>query len=180
MADIDSFYEVPIKIKMSAEIENSKEEDIKEQRRPLHKRLLEFWQLGFKIVELLICGVCMGLIYDPAKVTGLGKSHLHHVGVMYTAYTGFMLINGVLIIGRAIQDRLCYRTSAIFSAAGCIMFLVTAILLISDRSYLTKNYFYHPEMYLMEMLTTSTIFAFLNAIIFLVDSILTFKKKEDF
>lgn len=53
MANPESFYEVPVKAKMSAEIENNQEEDIKEQRRPLYRRLLEFWQIGFKVVEIV-------------------------------------------------------------------------------------------------------------------------------
>lgn len=122
----------------------------------------------------------MGFLYDPVKITGLGKSHLHHVGVCYAAYCGYMVVNGVLLIGRAIQDRLAYRTSAIFSLMGCILFLVSAILLMSDRSYLTRHQLFHPQLYLLEMLTTTTVFAFLNSVVFLTDAILTFKRKEDF
>lgn len=121
----------------------------------------------------------MGFAYDPVQVTGLGKSQLHHVGVMYTAFTGYMLINGVLLLTRAFGDKIPYRLSAIFSLAGCAMFLVTGILLIADKSSLTKQYNYQPSMYLLHMLTTSIIFAFVNAAVFMVDAIITFKKKED-
>lgn len=49
----EPFYEVPVKVKMSAEIEANKEEEIKEPKRPVYKKLLDFWQLGFKIVEMV-------------------------------------------------------------------------------------------------------------------------------
>lgn len=53
----ESYYDVP-KYAMSAEIENNKEDESanKEQKppkRPLYKRLLEHWQIGLKLIELV-------------------------------------------------------------------------------------------------------------------------------
>lgn len=41
-----------IKANMSSEIENTKD-DIKEQIRPFYMILLDFWQIGVKILELV-------------------------------------------------------------------------------------------------------------------------------
>lgn len=122
----------------------------------------------------------MGFIYDPAKTTGLGKSHMHHIGIMYTAYTGFMLINTLMIISRTIHDRIPYRTASLIALSGSTLFLITGILLIVDRADLMKHNFYHPEMYLLTMLTTSIIFAFFNVILFAIDAVFTFRRQEDF
>lgn len=55
----ESYYDVP-KYAMSAEIENNKDEEggnNKEQqqppKKPLHKKLLEHWQIGIKLIELV-------------------------------------------------------------------------------------------------------------------------------
>lgn len=68
MASRESYYDVPKKldmsaepkkVDMSAEIEKqeSKEEDVSEPlptpKRPIYKQLLDHWQLGFKILELV-------------------------------------------------------------------------------------------------------------------------------
>lgn len=161
----------------------SEEEDIvvvvKETRRKYVKRVLrEHWQIAFKIAEILLSIACICFAYEPTQMTGLGKSHLHHVGIMYTAYAGNLLINGVLLVSRFVGDRLPYRTSVVFSVSGAAMFLVTAILLITDRSYLTRNRIFHPKAYLLEMLTISTICALVNVVIFISDAIITFRSRK--
>lgn len=52
MANLESFYEIPVKSKMSADVEN-KEEEIQEKKPSVYKRLIAYWQLGFKLVELV-------------------------------------------------------------------------------------------------------------------------------
>ncbi|CAG9812435.1 unnamed protein product [Phaedon cochleariae] len=167
---------------MSAEVESNKEDDVKEQkpRKPLKVVFAEKWQIGIKILELLVCAVCMGFIYDPASTAGLGKSHMLHVGVMYTAYTGYMVVNCVLLVGRTLGERIPYKTVSIFAITGSALFLITCILLTVDRLYLMKHYFYHPNMYLLTMMTTSIIFAFINVVLLAVDAMFTFIRKEDF
>lgn len=128
----------------------------------------------------IICAICMGFIYDPAKTTGLGQTHMDHVGVMYTAYTGFMLINTILLISRCLKDRIPYKTATMFSVSGSCIFLITGILLLVGRAQLFRHYFYHPQMYLLTMMTTSIIFAFVNAAVFAVDAVFTFRRQEDF
>lgn len=48
-------YDVPIKLNMSAEVENEKEEDVKITKTSMHKKILSYWQIHIKIVET----VCM-------------------------------------------------------------------------------------------------------------------------
>lgn len=54
MAIRESYYDVPKKI-MSAEVENNKEEEKKEElpKKPLRLKILDQWQIGFKILELV-------------------------------------------------------------------------------------------------------------------------------
>lgn len=167
---------------MSAEVENNKDEETKEQppKKSLKQKLRDHWQLLFKIVELILCALCMGFIYEPANTVGLGKSHMHHVGIMYTAYTGYMLINCVFLVSRAIGDRIPFKTASLFALNGAALFLITAILLTVNRSYIVNRHFFHPQIYLLNMFTTSIIFAFLNVIVFALDAILTFRRQEDF
>lgn len=67
----------------------------------------------------------MGFIYEPASMTGLGKSHFVHVGIMYTAYTGYMVINCVLILSKAMKKKIPYTTIAIFALVGSALFMIT-------------------------------------------------------
>lgn len=49
---------------MSADIENHKEEEQKEPpKTPIYKRLLGYWQIGFKIVELVSESLQTGITF---------------------------------------------------------------------------------------------------------------------
>lgn len=78
-----------------------------------------------KIYFQLLCAACMGFIYEPASMTGLGKSHFVHVGIMYTAYTGYMVINCVLLLSRFMKQKMPYTTIAIFSLVGSALYMIT-------------------------------------------------------
>lgn len=122
----------------------------------------------------------LGFAFDPVEKIGLGKSQLHHVGIMYTAFTGYMLIISVLLLSRAIGERLPFKTSTIFSIAGAILYVVTATLLTVDRANLASKEVFSPHLYLLHMLTTSVLFSFANACVFLADGVLTYMKQKDF
>lgn len=122
----------------------------------------------------------MGFVYEPVERIGLGKSQLHHVGIMYTTYTGYMLIIGAMLLGRALGDRIGYRTATVLSIAGSILFLVTGTVLTADRTNMSKREGFHPHIYLLQMLTTSIVFSFLNFVVFTIDGVLTFIRRQDF
>lgn len=122
----------------------------------------------------------MGFIYEPVDRTGMCNTRLHHVGVMYTTYIGCMVIIMGFIIGRVLKERLGFRTSFVFSTANAALFLATGILLTADKADLTKDHFFHPSRYLLNMMTLSIILTFVNAIVFVVDAIITFKRQQDF
>lgn len=128
----------------------------------------------------IVCMMCIGFAYEPLQETTLGQRHMHHIGIMYTAYAGYILINSVFFVARVIDDRVPYRTTAIFSLLGCVLFLITGILLLMDRGHAVRYHFFPPHTYKLSMLTTSLCFAFVNSAIFAVDSILTFMRQEDF
>ncbi|KAF5283603.1 hypothetical protein FQR65_LT13809 [Abscondita terminalis] len=179
----ESYYDVPKKI-MSADIENNKEEEEKQDNEEVQKtqkwKILSKWPIGFKLLELALAAICLGLIFDPVHIVGMGNTQLHHVGIMYTSYTGCMVIILGFIIGRCLKEKLGYKTSFIFSCANAALFLTTGVLLTADRSELTKDHFFHPSRYLLNMMTASIVLTFVNSGVFVADAIMTFVKQQDF
>jgi hypothetical protein len=110
---------------------------------------------------------------------GTGKSELHHVGIMYTAYTGYILIILTFLLSYYLGETIPFRTSALFSISAAGLFLTTGVLLIVDRSAYMKRYGSPTTSYL-SMLLVSVTFAFLNAAVFTVDAVFTFRTQEDF
>ncbi|KAJ8922938.1 hypothetical protein NQ315_001483 [Exocentrus adspersus] len=166
---------------MSAEVENGKEEGgVKQQGKKKQFNIKEYWPVGIKVLELLVSTLCLGLIYEPASTLGLGKSHMHHIGIMYTAFTGYMVINCVLLISKAIGDRIPYRTVSLFALIGSALCLVTGILLIVDTANKIREYAYHSNTYRLDMMKACIGIAFVDVMLFAADAVLTFKSQNDF
>ncbi|XP_031352964.1 uncharacterized protein LOC116177923 [Photinus pyralis] len=170
---------------MSVDIENGteeSEEQEKEQevRKTWKSRLVYHWPVAFKISELILSALCLGLIYEPVDTVGMGNTRLHHIGVMYTAYTGSMVIIFGILIGRCLRDQLGYRTSFVFSCSSAALFLTTGVLLTADRAELTKDHFFHPSRYLLNMMTAAVVLTFVNCVVFAADAVVTFIRRQDF
>ncbi|XP_018580355.1 uncharacterized protein LOC108918002 isoform X1 [Anoplophora glabripennis] len=174
---------------MSAEVENSKDEEVKVQavKKPLRKKILGYWPVGIKVLQLLVCAVCMGLIYEPLTRTIFTRILMHHIGVMYTSYTGYMVINCVLLVSKALGDKIPYRTVALFAIIGSALFLITGMLLIVDTNDFIRDatrperdYSDYDESSLKTLFKISAGFAFLNALLFAADAAVTFKLQDDF
>ncbi|XP_044758910.1 uncharacterized protein LOC123316759 isoform X1 [Coccinella septempunctata] len=167
---------------MSSEVEPGKDpEDTKvDHKRTFKQKINDYWQIGLKVLELLVCATCMALIYDPAQGTRIGKSHLEVLAVMYTTYSGFLIINLMFLLGRSMKEIISYKTNVIFSAAGSVMFVFTAIMLLKAKADLQPHHFFHPNTHHLVMLVTTVIFSFINATIFAIDVFLHLKYKKDF
>ncbi|KAK9882952.1 hypothetical protein WA026_001169, partial [Henosepilachna vigintioctopunctata] len=126
------------------------------------------------------CLICLFFAAEAVKITGLGSSHMNHIAIMFTAFTGFLLINLLLVLNKFLGEKMPYKTVSMYAFLGSTFFLITTILLIVCRTFLKKHYGYTSDMNLMSNLMISLSFSFLNCIIFAADAIYTFKKMEDF
>lgn len=122
----------------------------------------------------------MGVAFEPfSEISKTSKIPLHHVGVLYTAFAGYILIGVVMVISRLMGDRIAYKTNGIFSTVAAIIFFITGILAAKDkRDY--SNKLFHAQFYLLQMLVATSAFSFINCAVFIVDAALTFWKKIDF
>ncbi|RZC43116.1 uncharacterized protein BDFB_014570, partial [Asbolus verrucosus] len=120
----------------------------------------------------LLCATCVACAYDSIEALGIGNRDFHHVGIMYTAFAGYILINMVFITSYFINDTIPYKTSALFSISGAAIFIVTGVLLIVERSTHIRHYSYDPSWFQIKMLIVTVIFSFANAAVLTVDTIL--------
>lgn len=50
---------------------------------------------------------------------------MHHIGIMYTTFCGFMVINCVLLLSRALNKKIPYLTVTIFALVGVGLNMIT-------------------------------------------------------
>lgn len=109
----------------------------------------------------------------------MGKTHLHQITLIYGTFVGYCIINCVFVLTRLLRDRLTIRTSMTFTAIATILFSINGILLFTDKKELTRHSFFYPHLHLIEMLTVSASFSLLNGLLYLIDTVLTYKYAPD-
>lgn len=127
----------------------------------------------------MLCAACVGVEFEPFSEIGVGKVQLHHVAVMYTAFTGYIVINLITIAARLMGDKIPYKTNAIFAIIASVLFFITGVLVAKDKSD-HSNKLFHAQFYLLQMLAATSAFSFINSVVFAIDAALTFLKKIDF
>ncbi|XP_066153406.1 uncharacterized protein [Euwallacea fornicatus] len=163
------------------EAEKKVAEELKEESvKSLKMRIKEHWQLMLKIVELLLCALCLGMFIEPTKQSAnMSRIYVEQVAVILLAFAGYLLINAIFIVSHFIKDKIPFRISTLFSLVAAILFFVSGILLTADRKKKFQGY-WEVQMSSVSMLSAATVFAFVNAVLFAVDGVYTFILKEDF
>ncbi|XP_022900324.2 uncharacterized protein [Onthophagus taurus] len=163
-------------------MEDDKAEDEKvdlPKKKSLRKRIKSNWHVVIKIIEMSLCIVCIGLIYEPLQNQDIIKGHLHHLGVIYTSFSGYLLIMCVMFTSFLFNEAIGYKTSTMFSICAACLNIITAILIFTDKDHF-KSRIFHPNMYLLPLLIGCSVCAFVNGIVYFVDAVFTFKYKRDF
>lgn len=119
------------------------------------------------------------MAYEPFSEIGIGKVQLHHVAVLYTASTGYILIGLIMVAARLMGDKIQYRTNALFSAIAAVLFFITGVLVAKDKSD-NSNKLFHAQFYLLQMLVATAAFSFINSVVFIIDAAVTLWKNLDF
>lgn len=141
--------------------------------------LKQNWCIGLRVIELILAVIAIGLIVGALTAPQVVQSNDRHIALIYSAYSSFIIITGVLIVARLFGESAGWRTSIGFSIIGFIMFTAAAGIIFYDwhRSYYTNI---RPNKEVYNLLISSGVFAVVDAAVFLVHAFLTFRKEADY
>ncbi|CAH3830804.1 unnamed protein product [Pieris brassicae] len=137
------------------------------------------WCIAFRALELILAVIAIGLIIGALYAPQVVQSDHRHIALIYSAYSSFIIITGVLIIARIFGESAGWRTSLAFSILGVIMFTAAAAVIFYDwhRSYYANV---RPNKSSYDLLISSGVFAVIDAAVFLLHAFLTFRKDADY
>ncbi|XP_015603011.1 uncharacterized protein LOC107271476 [Cephus cinctus] len=138
-----------------------------------------------KIVEVVLAVFAVGLIVDPLnsfqRIHYTPRLKVDDIAIIYISLAGYIIINMLFLIGYLIGDRIPKKTSILFSAVGAVLHVVAGSVIVHNWRHLNGTYIsissnaiIASKQYL-DMLISASFFAFLNAIVFVIDIFLTFK-----
>uniref|UniRef100_A0A2A4JGU3 DUF7775 domain-containing protein n=1 Tax=Heliothis virescens TaxID=7102 RepID=A0A2A4JGU3_HELVI len=141
--------------------------------------LKQYWCVGLRALELIIAVIAIGLIVGALYSPQVVQSDQRHIAVIYSAYSSYIIITGVLIIARLFGESPGWRTSIGFSVLGVIMFTAAAAVIFYDwhRSYYTNL---RPNKQAYDLLIASGVFAVIEVVVFLVHAFITFREDADY
>jgi len=135
------------------------------------------WPTIIKGVELLLCIVCIGLFDDPAnnsRVRIFVSPRTIDLG--YATFATFLIICATYLLGKVIRDAWPWRTLAVLSFIGTILFLACGVCILKDWSDTKERSFWPPNTTRLDLLCATGFIALLTAITFLVDLVLTVRE----
>ncbi|CAH2036980.1 unnamed protein product, partial [Iphiclides podalirius] len=137
------------------------------------------WCVGLRIIEMTLSVIAIGLIVGALYSPQVVQSDHRHIALIFSTYSSYIIITGVLIIARLLGESAGWRTSLGFSILGVIMFTAAAAVIFYDwhRSYYANL---RPNKEAYDLLISSGVFSVINAAVFLVHAFLTFRKEADY
>ncbi|CAK1596442.1 unnamed protein product [Parnassius mnemosyne] len=137
------------------------------------------WCLGLRIIEMIISVIAIGLIVGALYSPQVVQSDHRHIALIFSAYSSYIIITGVLVIARLLGESAGWRTSIGFSILGVIMFTAAAGVIFYDWH---KSYYANlrPNKEAYNLLISSGVFSVMNAAIFLIHAFFTFRKEADY
>lgn len=141
--------------------------------------LKQYWCVGLRALELIIAIIAIGLIVNPLYSQHVVQSDLRHIALIYSAYSSYIIITGVLVVARLFGESAGWRTSIGFSVMGAIMFTAAAAVIFYDwhRSYYSNM---RPNKQVYDLFISSGVFSVINVVVFIVHAFLTFRKEADY
>ncbi|XP_031765203.1 uncharacterized protein LOC113512938 isoform X1 [Galleria mellonella] len=153
----------------------------------------QHWCVGLRAIELIIAIIATGLMIGALHNPRVVQSDHQHIALIYSAYSSFIIITGVLIIAKLFGENAGWKTSIGFSVLGVIMFTAAAAVIFYDvmqeqNQFYNYNYDWHSSYYanlrpnkqVYDLLIASGVFAVINAAVFLVHAFFTFRKEADY
>ncbi|XP_026324840.1 uncharacterized protein LOC113233838 [Hyposmocoma kahamanoa] len=139
----------------------------------------QYWCAGLRAVELCLAIIAIGLMVGALYAPQVVQSDHRHIALIYSAYSSFIIITGVLLLARLFGETVGWRTSIAFSVLGVIMFTAAAAVIFYDwhRSYYANL---RPNKQAYDLLIASGVFAVIDAAVFLFHAFFTFKKEAEY
>ncbi|XP_011170327.1 uncharacterized protein LOC105203248 [Solenopsis invicta] len=158
-------------------------DEAQQSQEPITKKhkILSHLPIAIKVLEVILSIFAIGLAVDPMnsfqRIFNRPRFKLDDAATIYVTIAGYMLINALFIISHMLGDRVPKRTLLMFATVGAFMHVVAGSLIVHNWRQINGPYYYvhnneiHPSKMYMDMLISAAVFTFVNAAVFITESI---------
>lgn len=128
----------------------------------------------FKLLELAVAIVCIGLIDDPAHNSRLRVFiSTRTVALAYATFATFLVFSVVYLFGKVIRDDFPWKLSSLLNLTGFILYLATAACILTDWSETKNRNYWPPNTQRMDFLCGAGSVSVVGALFYLLDLVVT-------
>uniref|UniRef100_A0A2M3ZBK5 Putative secreted protein member of chemokine-like factor super family n=1 Tax=Anopheles braziliensis TaxID=58242 RepID=A0A2M3ZBK5_9DIPT len=128
----------------------------------------------FKLLELAIAIVCIGLIDDPAHNSRLRVFiSTRTVALAYGTFVTFLIFSVIYLFGKVVRDNFPWKLSSLLNLTGFILYLATAACVLKDWSETKNRNIWPPNTQRMDFLCGAGSVSVIGAVFYLLDLIVT-------
>ncbi|XP_053680032.1 uncharacterized protein LOC128730965 isoform X1 [Anopheles nili] len=126
----------------------------------------------FKLLEMAVAIVCIGLIDDPAHNSRLRVFvSSRSVALAYGTFVTFLVFSVIYLFGKVIRDNFPWKLNSLLNLTGFILYLATAVCLLKDWSETKNRNYWPPNTQRMDFLCGAGSVSVVGALFYLLDLI---------
>ncbi|XP_062555089.1 uncharacterized protein LOC134220119 isoform X2 [Armigeres subalbatus] len=128
----------------------------------------------FKLLELAVAIICIGLIDDPANNSRLRPfATTRTIALAYSTFVSFLIFSVIYLFGKVIRENIPWKLQSLLNLTAFILYLTTAICILHDWSETKNRNYWPPNTQRMDFLCGAGSVAVVGALLYLVDLIVT-------
>ncbi|XP_055614214.1 uncharacterized protein LOC129760583 [Uranotaenia lowii] len=136
--------------------------------------LVKFLPPVFKLLELAVAIICIGLIDDPANNSRFRVfMSTRTAALAYSTFVPFLIFPLIYLFGKVIRENIPWKLQSLLNLTAFIMYLAVAACLLSDWAETKNRNYWPPNTQRMDFLCGAGAVSIVGALLFLIDLVVT-------
>lgn len=128
----------------------------------------------FKLLELAVAIICIGLIDDPANNSRFRVFlATRTASLAYSTFVPFLIFSVIYLFGKVIRENIPWKLQSLLNLTAFILYLATAACILNDWSETKTRNYWPPNTQRMDFMCGAGAISVIGALIYLLDLIVT-------
>ncbi|XP_055542712.1 uncharacterized protein LOC129728302 isoform X2 [Wyeomyia smithii] len=128
----------------------------------------------FKLLEMAVAIICIGLIDDPANNSRFRVfMTARTTALAYSTFVPFLILSVIYLFGKVLRENVPWKLQSLLNLTAFIMYLATAACILSDWSETKNRNYWPPNTQRMDFQCGAGALAIIGALLYLIDLVVT-------
>lgn len=130
----------------------------------------------FKLLELAVAIICIGLIDDPANNSRIRVfMTTRTVALAYSTFVPFLIFSVIYLFGKVIREEIPWKLQSLLNLTAFILYLSAASCILHDWSETMNRNYWPPNTQRLDFICGAGAVAIVGAVLYLLDLLVTIR-----